>query len=466
MQGDEISQAAQIEIEGIKMFFKGSMQVISWTTQAMAALFHAIKEKIDHKGGECTLKQIFKLSEPDVPLKIDVDEKYEEEFFKFVKKQGLQYCRLIDFDLTDGKIPIMIPAKQMSTYASLVESFLKKKISEEEDALRNVQSDIDELKEKLISTAKDNVPLLETTLENKIQAKNELMSLRDTSLRTYEEKEYVIPLAGYLASAKDTEFERDPDKAIAEYNQGVPMVRSQTAKECMQPIRTPFLIPTTKTQCYVPERGVTIERTYHKENGTAYSNYYLKTEQGEVRYFSDKNVTKEKWNSEILPEMLDVAGIVESVKCKIFETMVQVKAYFKHFGKTTPISETKQAVFTNAEVVTEAELAIEDALRGAASAKVNENKIEFVVPQEKIFSQRGKLIYAPDGLDGAFYMFEKIEPGEVKDGMISFSAIKNEQIVIKEKNVPEKSISAEALKNIIIDSRAKAVESVRNSQGR
>jgi len=463
MQGDEIMQAAQIEIEGVKFFLKGSMQVISWLMQAIKAFFNMAKDKIDHRAGERSLKDLFKLSEPEIPQKIDVDEKYQKEFFELVKEKGLHYSKVIDFDLTDGKIPIMVPGKEMSAFVTLLDSFMKRKISEEEAALKKVQEEIDELKEKLISTEKKDVPLLETMLENKTQAKDELMVLHEASVKKYDEKQYAVSLTDYLASAKGTEFELDPDKAIAEYNQGVPMVRSQTAKECMQPIRSPFLIPTSKTQYYLPESGVTIERTYHEEDGVAYSNYFLKTEQGEVHEFSDKGVTKEKWNSEILPKIFDIAGIVEGIKCKIFETVEQVKAYLKHFGKTTPISETKEVVFTNAEVITEAELAIEDALRGMASAKVNENKIEFSVPQEKIFSQDGKLIYAPDGLEGTLYMFGKIEPGEVKDGMISFSTVKNESIVVKEKNTPEKNISAETVKNIIVDSRTKTVESIRNA---
>lgn len=463
MQGDEIMQAAQIEVEGVKIFLKGSMQVISWLAKAISALLRVAKDKIDHRGGERNLKQIIKLSEPDIPQTIQVDEKYQKEFFELVKEKGLQYCKVVDFDLTDGKIPIMVPGNQMPAYATLLDAFMKRKISEEEAALNKVQSDIDELKEKLISADNKDIPLLETSLENKTQAKDELMIIHEESLRNYEEKNYAVPLESYLSSAKGTEFELDPDKAIAEYNQGVPMVRSQSVKDCMQPIRSPFLIPTSKTQYYVPESGVTIERTFHEEDGVAYSKYLLKTEQGEVHEFSDKGITKEKWNSEILPKIFDVAGIVEGIKCKIFETVEQVKAYFKHFGKTTPISETKQAVFTNAEVITEAELAIEDALRGMASAKVNENKIEFCVPQEKVFSQEGKLIYAPDGINGVHYLFGKIEPGEVKDGMITFSTAKNEPVVVREMNNPEKNISAEAVKNIIADIRTKAVDSIKNA---
>lgn len=463
MQGDEIMQAAQIEIEGVKFFLKGSMQVISWLAQSLKAIFNVAKDKIDHRAGERSLSQIFKLSEPDMPQKIDVEEKYQEEFFSLVKAKGLQYCKMVDFDLTDGKIPIMVPGNQMSAYATLLDSFLKRKISEEEAALKKVQNDIDELKEKLISSDKKEIPLLETTLENKTQAKNELMVLHEESLKQYEDKCYAVPVEGYLSEAKGTEFERDPDKAIAEYNQGVPMVRSQSAKECMQPIRSPYLIPISQKQIYVPESGVTIERTYHEEDGIAYSNYLLKTEQGEIHEFSDKGVTKEKWNSEILPKIFDIAGIVEGIKCKIFETMEQVKSYFKHFDKTTPISETKNVDFSNAEVVSEAELAVEDALRGMASAKVNEDKIEFQVPQEKIFSLDGKLTYAPDGLDGELYMFGNIEPGEAKDGMISFKSAKNEQVTVKGKNVPEKNVSANAVKDVISDMRRKTIENVRNS---
>lgn len=469
MQGDEISQAAQIELEGVQIFIKGSMQVISWLSQALLSLCHVVKDKIDHRGGERSFQQIIKLSQPDMPQTIQIDDKFKEEFLQYAKEQGLQYCKAVDFDLTDGRTPIMVPANQMPAYATILDAFQKRKISEEEAALKKVKNEIDELKEKLLTADEREAPLLETTLENKVQAKDELAVIHEESVKTYEEKNYAVPLDRYLATAKGTEFEKDPDKAIAEYNEGVPMVRSQTAKECMQPIRSPFLLPTSKTQYYVPESGVTIERTYHEEDGMVYSNYSLKTESGEIHEFSDKGVTKEKWNMDILPKMFDVAGIVEGIKCKVFETVEQVKAYFKHFNKTVPLSEAKQSVFTNAEVMTEAEFAIEDALKGMASAKVNENRIEFVVPQEKIFSQDGKLIYAPDGIEGSLYKFGKIEPGEIKDGMISFSAWKTEQVIVSGKNSPEKSISAETVKNLVMDIRNKAAENIRNtmnSQGR
>lgn len=463
MQGDEIMQAAQIEIEGVKFVFKGSMQVISWLAQAIKALLSMAKDKIDHRAGERSLLAIYKLSDPEMPQSLQIDDKYKKEFFEYAKEKGLHYCKVVDFDLTDGKTPFMVPGKEVSAYATLLDAFLKRKISEEEAALKRVQSDIDELKEKLISADKKDVPLLETKLENKTQAKNEIVALHESDLRTYEEKRYAIPMDEYLASAKGTEFERDPDKAIAEYNKGVPMLRDESAIECMQPIRSSFLLPDSGTQYYVAENGVTIERTFHEEDGVVYSDYSLKTEHGEIHEFSDKGITKEKWNSEVLPKMFNIAGIVEGIKCKIFETIEQVKAYFTHHDKTTPLSETKQAVFTNAEVITEAELAVEDALRGMASAKVSENIIQFSVPQEKIFSQDGKLIYAPEGLEGALYMFGKIQPGEVKDGMISFSTTKNEPVVVKEKNTPEKNVSAEAVKNLITDSRTKVAESIKNA---
>ena len=90
MQGDEISQAAQIEIEGVKFFLKGSMQVISWLMQSIKALFNMAKDKIDHRAGERSLKDLFKLSEPEIPQKIDVDEKYQhkkELENKFIKSK-------------------------------------------------------------------------------------------------------------------------------------------------------------------------------------------------------------------------------------------------------------------------------------------------------------------------------------------------------------------------------------------
>ena len=80
MQGDEIMQAAQIEVEGVKIFLKGSMQVISWLAKAISALLRVAKDKIDHRGGERNLKQIIKLSEPDIPQTIQVDEKYQKEW--------------------------------------------------------------------------------------------------------------------------------------------------------------------------------------------------------------------------------------------------------------------------------------------------------------------------------------------------------------------------------------------------
>lgn len=179
MQGDEISQAAQIELEGVQIFIKGSMQVISWLSQALLSLCHVVKDKIDHRGGERSFQQIIKLSQPDMPQTIQIDDKFKEEFLQYAKEQGLQYCKAVDFDLTDGRTPIMVPANQMPAYATILDAFQKRKISEEEAALKKVKNEIDELKEKLLTADEREAPLLETTLENKVQAKDELAVIHE-----------------------------------------------------------------------------------------------------------------------------------------------------------------------------------------------------------------------------------------------------------------------------------------------
>lgn len=460
---DEIAQAVQIELEGTKIFIKGSMQLISWLAKAISSLIRVYKDKVLYEPGECSTRDIIKMSGGVTPPAFEIDEKYKNEFLDLVIKNKLHYSLLIDFDLTDGKIPILVPANEAAAFTQIIEAFTKKKLSEEEAALKKVQGEVDELKEKLLSTNDNQKFYLETKLENVQQSKNELMAMHENTLKTYDEKNYAIPLERYLSKAKGTEFERDPDKAVAEYNKGVVIARDMDVKDCMQPIRSPYLVPVSKVQYYVPNKDITIERTYHEDNGIIYSKYSFKTRMGEMYEFSDKDMTRDKWNNEELPKILDIAGIVDCVKCKIFEKIEQVKAYFTYFDKTPPLSESRNVVFSNAEVISEAEFAIEEKLKGMASAKVIDNRIEFVVPQDKLFSQNGKVVYAPDGLEGTIYMFEHITPGALKDGMLSFSTGIKSNVVVKEKNSMDKSISAEAVKNIISENRVQVAENIKNT---
>lgn len=457
---DEIAQVCQLEIEGTTMVIKGSVKVIAWLAQAIKALLQDAAERNAERGGQKhNMNDIWKLSKDGPPQVIMVDEKNLDTVLKAAEKAGLRWTRVTDFDSTDGKTPICLPPQDMALFSAIVQSSLQKAISESQKILDGYNEEIAELKEKLLHADAGERNYIRTRIENLEQARDELKDILNDK-KTMVENDGVMSFQDYLATSVGTEFEKDPEKAMAEYAKGVDMGPSLEAKDCMQPIRSKALMPDNAIRFYVPDMGVAITRKFEIENDIVYSNYSFKSESGEMYEFSDKDMTKAEWNARILPGMLDKAGIQEDTPCRAFDSEEKMQAYEKYHNNTTLKSEERFAFaerkllgFSTAEAEQNIRYALEDKMKGIASAKVDENEVHISVPVEQLIQKDGKVsIQAGDTL----YQFEGVIPRAKDDGIYTIAIKKDSVVMVKEKDGSEKQISGVRAQKDIFAAQQKA----------
>lgn len=443
---DEIAQVCQLEIEGAKIVLKGSVKVIAWLAQALKALMEKGATKITEHKGEKSMKDIWKLSKDAPPQVIVIDDADLKNVLSAAEKAGLRWCPVPDLNANDGKTPICIPPQDAGLFSAIVQRYLTDDITESQKILNSYNADIAELKEKLLHASPEKRNEIRSKIENIEQARDELSAILDDKKNSLE-KGCTLSFQDYLSSGAGTEFEKDPEKAMAEYEKGVDIAPSFSAVECMQPIRNKALMPDSKIRFYVPEIGVSITREFKIEDGVVYSNYSFKTEKGEMFEFTDKGKTKEEWNSAILPEMLDKAGILEDTKCRVFDSKERLEAYSKYFNNVLLNSEVKlteegKLVFSSAEVENEIRTSVNDMLKSMASAKVDENQVELVIPPEKLVAKRGKINVIVN--ENTTFVLKNVKPGPKQyDGNYNISISKDSMVTIQEKSKPAKKVSAE-----------------------
>lgn len=448
---DEIAQVCQLEIEGTTMVIKGSVKVISWIAQAIKALFNwGADVKTKHGGEKHNMKDIWKLSKDGPPQVIQVDEKNLQTVLAAAAKQGLRWTRATDFDCCDGKVPICLPPQDMAMFSAIVQACLHKDISESQKILDSYNGEISELKEKLLHVDTGERSSIRTRIENLEQARDELMNILEEK-KSVAESGGIMSFQDYLASAAGTEFEKDPEKAMAEYAKGVEMGPKVSAKDCMQPIRAKAAMPDSEIRFYSPEMGVAVTRKFEIENDVVYSTYSFKTDKGELYEFSDKGMTKAEWNAQTLPQMLDKAGILLDTPCRMFDSEKSLQIYEKYYNNTPIASEEKLAKsyelgFSTAEAKENIMTAMEDRVKGLLSAGVDESKLYIPISSEQMIQRDGKIsVQVGDSL----FQFEGIIPKAKDDGRYMLEIDKKSTVTIKERDGGEKHISAERASKVI-----------------
>lgn len=441
---DEIAQVCQVEIEGTTMVLKGSVKAIAWLAQAIKSLLHDVSEHMTARGGEKhNMNDIWKLSKDGPPQVILVDEKKLDAVLSAAAKAGLRWTRVADFDSTDGKAPICLPPQDMALFSAIVQSSLQKDISESQKILDGYNEEISELKEQLLHADAGKRNDIRVRVENLEQARDELLDILSDK-KTVAENGGAMSFQDYLATSVGTEFEKDPEKAMAEYAKGVDMGPALEARECMQPIRSKALMPDSEIRFYVPDMGVTITRKFEVENDMVYSVYSFKTDSGEIHEFSDKGITRAEWNNRILPGMLDKAGIQENTLCRAFDSEEKMQA-FETYHNNTPLKseekfeENRTLGFSTAEAEQNIRYALEDKMKGEASAKVDENEVHISAPAEHLIQRDGKVSMQ---VGDKLYQFENVIPKAKDDGVYTLAIKKDSLVTVKEKDGSEKQISA------------------------
>ena len=246
-----------------------------------------------------------------------------------------------------------------------------------------------------------------------------------------------MSLTDYLKTAKGTEFEKNPEKAIAELEKGVEIGPKLTAKECLQPIRDKSYMPNTALMFYLPDTGSIITREFFedKDTGLMYSNYSFKTKDGEIHRYTDHNLTNEKWNEEILPNLMDKASLIEGTDCRMFDQLDKLHAYLRYHDQVRPESEVRiekaikegQPVFSSAETEHEVNYAVTQKMKGLVSAKVENEKITISVDPNQLVRQGGKLSLRLDG--GNTFLISKTDNERVEGGKAVFEIEKDAKIL-------------------------------------
>lgn len=455
---DEISQVCQLEFEGIKLLVKGSVQAAAWLLQALNAVVlkpvwedlgkakEGIKEGIRERSGERgSVKGIWKLCKDGPPqiFEADLNEERINKMLGEAKKAGLRWAKMPDVN-GSGKTYICVPPQDAAAFGKILSEYIKEKVAGTQTIIEKYDGMIQARKDAMLDPKielKDR-NAFRVEIENLNQARDEAMEIRDGA-KARSEKGGAMSLQDYLATSKGTEFEKDPEKAMAEYAKGVEIGPSIAAKECMQPIRSALLKPDSDIRFYVPEMGVEVTRRFAVEKDIVYSTYSFKTESGEMYEFSDKGMTKADWNAKILPDMLDKAGILEDTPCRAFDSEEKLKAYEKYHNNVTPQSEEDLAkgrgmVFSSAEAEKDIRSASADNAKGMASAKADEDRAYIRIAEGQLMQRDGKVCAQ---VGDSLYQFEGAVPEAKDDGMYTISIGKESAVTVKEKDGAEKQIT-------------------------
>ncbi len=421
---DEVAQICQLEIQGVTLAVKASVTAAQMIMRMLKELFSTVHKVNDwnadknlHKKGSKTIAEILKLSDPDGPPGcLQVRKDLLEEFEAMLKKNGLHYARAVDFDPKDSLVPIFITPKETTVIGELYQALVKNQMAKDREVLAGHDKNIAETNEKLAGKTteaarpmyglseeqKAEINKLNTQLENYKQARAEAEKWVKYDEEIINCENPTISLMEYLKEARGTEFEFNPEKAMAELDKGVEISPELTMKEFLQPVRDKSCIPETKLTIYSPEIGVTITRAFEvdEETGLAYSRYALKTDKGERYEITDQGMTKQEWNDKVLPELLDKAGVIEGTRGRAFDTEEKFVAYKKYHNRVTPQSEIElikkvkagEPVFSSAEAQKEVVHAVSELEKLRTFAEINNTNVKIEVDTNLLTRENGKLV--------------------------------------------------------------------------
>jgi len=457
---DEIAQVIQIEMQGMTMAIKGTVQMAEWFMMAMKALMEyrgeRKEEKMERKekrqeqrlekaGEKSKIADIIELSKDGVPQVVEVPEKHLQRFLELSTRNGARFCQLVDFDATDGNKPVFFPPQDLIIANKIIQSLNEEdriKLGKDRDG---IEEKIAELTEKLLHAKGSKKAELEKEIDILDESLDELKEVIDTNSRIAE-KGTVVSFQEYLSQAKGTEFEIDPDKAISELEKGVEIGKKFPLTDCLQPARNASYIKIsgdkTHLYYYIPISNSVIERVIwcDLEKNQISSNYRIITNSGEKYEFFDRDITKAEWNEKILPQILEKAGAIEGTSCRVFNSEEKLNAYLKHHNQVKPKSEENieklreegKEVFSSADAKAEIEYALSQDLKAMASATWDKDKVEFAFPEDKVTRSNGKLRAELE--DGSAILFNGVQAEGVENGKCYFSVKQEDEVFLEKKS--------------------------------
>lgn len=322
---DDIAQVVEMEYKGVYYVFKGTTSLISYLAKAVKAISDFAYDKFHSRSGACTWSRLQDLSEGN-PVVLEFPKEMLEEkmnfpgekepmtmFEHYCKENKLHYTVLPDFNPDDDYIPVGVLSQDMAIHEEHIKSVMNRRISEQEYKDKTYSEVLGDLNKKLSNATDSNeIEKLKVQIENVKEAMNQNAALLSES-KDKLEKNNVIDFIEYLKQGEDTNFSKDPKKALEQMEeQGI--LKELMPNECMMPIRDESLIPESGEIYYTQasnERIYSILRTFKKDdNGVIYSDYRAVNpdNSNDVVEFSDKNMTTKEFEDK-LPKLLEDAGI-------------------------------------------------------------------------------------------------------------------------------------------------------------
>ena len=347
---DEVAQVVELEYKGVYYLLKGTHQVIAAMISGIRAISEWGHEKYLNRPGASTWQKIQEVSEGTAPV-IEIpkemlvrDENGVSSFERYCESSGLRYCRLPDLNPDDDYIPVGVPSQDLAIHQKQIKSWMGIRKEEEESKDKDYDKMIQEKREEIANAKTDEEREdLEGELAELVEGKEQNQA---KLLETKEKMSHdnTITFEEYLRQSKGTNFEKNPEKALAmEPECGI--IREFTPEECMIPIRDESLVPDSKEIFYSQKTRddelFTIKRNFESDKkGRIYSVYEVtdSADPSKVRTFSDKGLSRKAWLKK-LPEMLKYSGMIAGQPTTALSTEERLKAYIKgidaNFSKAT-----------------------------------------------------------------------------------------------------------------------------------
>lgn len=411
---DEIAQYTQIELESTKILIKGGVEVAKFMARALKAIIHSREslsefwnkqrditaDKHTRRKNELSMKDMMHFCDGEASQILMVREDDLEKTLKAGEAKGLHYTRGVDFNPHDGLVPIVVSPKEMAIWGQIYKAVSSEHLEIDKEAVKGYDTDLSELNERL-----DKLKPEYDELSAKIDALNQAKEDRKKWVE-YGEKiqhssndELFNSLSEYIYQCKGTDFEKNPEVAMAELEKGVEIGPKISAKEILKPIRDKNAVPKSKIMFYLPDVGVMITREFHIDEKTnlAYSNFSFKNEKGEQFNFSDRNLSNDKWEK-IEKEIYEKAGIMENTMCRAFDNKEKLNRFLTYHNKIkSPAKENIEAAikekgeaFSNAEVKKEILNATDKEKKGITSAEIKEKQVSFICSPDMFIAREGK----------------------------------------------------------------------------
>ena len=132
----------------------------------------------------------------------------------------------------------MIPAQEAAVWGQIYKAVASMRLDEDKQSVNDYGHQIAEEEEKLLScTDPKEKEKIETKIENLKQAKDEVQQWVDYGEDVVNGEKVTDSFQEFLKKSEGTDFEKNPEVAMAEYEKGVEIGANFSISESFQPVR-------------------------------------------------------------------------------------------------------------------------------------------------------------------------------------------------------------------------------------